>query len=233
MDYYTHTCKCGCGGQIEIRESHKYDGIPLYIKGHHLKYRTKSKEEIRKLQNSIKNSYKNGRIAWNKDLTKEIDVRVKNNGEKTSKALKIYFSIEENRNKISLKMKGKSRSEETKSKLREANKGSNHPQWQNGISFEPYGIEFNKELKQFIKNRDFNICQNPNCMNTKGLCIHHIDYDKKNNNLSNLTTLCNSCHSKTNLIEYFGQIITRRLQMSIYKLETLNKQEVHRWLLSQ
>ena len=198
MNYYTHTCKCGCGDQIEIRGSHKYDGIPLYIKGHHFKCRTKSKEEIRKFQNSIKNSYKNGRIVWNKGLTKELDARVKNNGEKTSKALKIYFSIEENRNKISLKMKGKNHSEETKNKLREANKGSNHPQWQNGISFEPYAPEFNKEFKKFVKDRDFNICQTPNCMNTENLHVHHIDYNKKNNNPENAITLCVSCHMKTN-----------------------------------
>ena len=36
-------------------------------------------------------------------------------------------------------------------------------------------------------------------MNTEKLCIHHIDYDKKNNNPENLITLCNSCHTKTNI----------------------------------
>ena len=32
--YYSHLCLCGCGGQIKIRKSHKYDGMPQYINGH-------------------------------------------------------------------------------------------------------------------------------------------------------------------------------------------------------
>jgi hypothetical protein len=31
----------------------------------------------------------------------------------------------------------------------------------------------------------------------KKLQIHHIDYNKKNNNLNNLISLCLSCHTKT------------------------------------
>ena len=29
------------------------------------------------------------------------------------------------------------------------------------------------------------------------LQVHHIDYNKKNNNESNLISLCNGCHGKT------------------------------------
>ena len=72
------------------------------------------------------------------------------------------------------------------------------PNWSGGKSFEEYGIEFNGKLKQFIKDRDFNICQTPGCMNTENLCVHHIDYNKQNNSLDKLTTLCVSCHAKTN-----------------------------------
>jgi len=189
MNYYKHTCKCGCGGQIEIRGSHKYDGIPSYIRGHSSKGKYPTEETVKKFQKSIKNFYKNGGFAWNKGLTKEIDARVKKNAEGVSEALKIYYSFEENRNKMSFKMKGKNHSEETIQILREKNQGSKHPQWQNGKSFEEYGIEFNKKLKQTIKNRDFNICQTPGCMNTENLCVHHIDYNKKNNNPNNLISL--------------------------------------------
>ena len=92
-------------------------------------------------------------------------------------------------------------------------KGDGHPDWLEGISFELYGIEFNKELKQFIKDRDFKMCQTPNCMNDKNLCVHHIDYNKKNNDPKNLTTLCRNCHSKTNynrnyFTEFYTNIIT-------------------------
>ena len=34
MQYYSHLCICGCGGQIEIKKMHKYHGMPKYIKNH-------------------------------------------------------------------------------------------------------------------------------------------------------------------------------------------------------
>ena len=101
-------------------------------------------------------------------------------------------------------MYGKHHTEETKGKIRMGREGryigifaSN---WNGGISFEKYGIDFTEELKQQILERDNYTCQNPNCEieNPKGLDCHHIDYNKKNNSLENLTTLCKSCHMKTN-----------------------------------
>ena len=107
---------------------------------------------------------------------------------------------------------GRKHSEESKQKIRE-NKpdfsGKNNPMygktkelcpaWNNGSSFEPYSPEFNKEFKQQILERDNYICQNPECEHlSEGLDCHHIDYDKKNNILENVITLCNSCHGKTN-----------------------------------
>ena len=89
--------------------------------------------------------------------------------------------------------------------------------WQNGISFEIYPQEFNKELKHSILERDNYECQCTNCEHKSiKLHIHHIDYDKKNNNPGNLTTLCNSCHSKTNgknrqyWIEFYQNIMMNR-----------------------
>jgi len=34
MNYYSHTCACGCGGQIEVKKHHEWKGIPKYILGH-------------------------------------------------------------------------------------------------------------------------------------------------------------------------------------------------------
>ncbi len=73
--------------------------------------------------------------------------------------------------------------------------------WRNGKSFELYGIEFNKELKEKVRKRDNYTCQE--CDKTekelkKKLCVHHIDYNKKNNKENNLISLCKKCHSKTN-----------------------------------
>lgn len=73
--------------------------------------------------------------------------------------------------------------------------------WRGGISFEPYLPEFNTELKRFIRERDQFTCQL--CGITEELVgqkldVHHIDYDKTNNEVINLISLCKSCHSKTN-----------------------------------
>lgn len=82
-----------------------------------------------------------------------------------------------------------------------ANSMENHPQWLDGISFEPYGVDFNKGLREEIRERDNYTCQE--CSKTQEelgwkLDVHHIDYDKTNNNPENLICLCRSCHAKTN-----------------------------------
>jgi len=77
-------------------------------------------------------------------------------------------------------------------------KGENSSAWQGGLSFEPYAKEFNKELKEQIRKRDNYECQSEmkDCKGT--LSIHHIDYNKKNNNHLNLITLCKKHHTITN-----------------------------------
>ena len=35
--YYSHLCACGCGEQIEIKEHHKWYGVPLCVRGHNKK----------------------------------------------------------------------------------------------------------------------------------------------------------------------------------------------------
>jgi len=87
-------------------------------------------------------------------------------------------------------------------------KGSNNPQWQGGVSYEPYGIEFNKELKEQIRKRDGYACQILDCKkreNGRKFPVHHCDYNKKNNHPENLITLCHSCHSKTNMNRNYWQ----------------------------
>lgn len=49
-----------------------------------------------------------------------------------------------------------------------------------------------------ILTEQHNICAECNVHNSKALFhLHHIDYDKKNDNRENLIFLCHSCHSKT------------------------------------
>ena len=73
-------------------------------------------------------------------------------------------------------------------------RGSKSPGWQGGKSFEPYGPEFNEELKKSVRERDGNTCT---ICGKPGDRVHHIDYDKKNSSPDNLITLCISCHGKT------------------------------------
>ena len=90
-----------------------------------------------------------------------------------------------------------------------ATKGKNAPTWEGGISFEPYGVEFNEDLKEVIRNRDrrkCQICDKTELEKGEKLSVHHIDYDKKNNELGNLISLCRECHGKTSFNrEYWKQ----------------------------
>lgn len=80
-------------------------------------------------------------------------------------------------------------------------KKENHPQWIKNRDLLKYGDDFNKLLKESIRKRDTFICQLcsiPEKNLKQKLHAHHIDYNKKNNDTSNLISLCNSCHVKTN-----------------------------------
>jgi hypothetical protein len=76
--------------------------------------------------------------------------------------------------------------------------GEKSPMWKGGTSFIPYTPEFNKKLKQEIRERDNFTCQNPICRITKkSLHVHHINYNKKDSEKNNLISLCNKHHTKT------------------------------------
>jgi len=121
---------------------------------------------------------------------------------------------------ISQKETGKKLSEETKKKLSKAHKGKigfwrnktrpemtgqNNPNWQGGTENKPYSFEFNEQLKEQIRKRDNYICQNCSMteeehliVNGRVLAIHHIDYNKENNQKNNLISVCDNCNSRAN-----------------------------------
>ncbi len=166
---------------------------------------------------SSKTEFKKGLIPWNKGLTKETDERVKEISEKLlgkeftgerklnlSKSHMGQIGYWEGKKRPNLNL-GKTHTKETKEKISENRTGKctgeKHHNWLGGISFEPYGIEFNKKLKEQIRARDNHTCQE--CKHTQNqlgykLIVHHIDYNKKNNKESNLISLCRSCHCQTN-----------------------------------
>ena len=78
--------------------------------------------------------------------------------------------------------------------------GENHPAWKGGKTFESYSIEWNKEFKEQVRIKYNYICQECGVKqkdNDEKLAIHHINYDKKNNEITNLIPLCRKCHGKT------------------------------------
>lgn len=86
----------------------------------------------------------------------------------------------------------------------------------------PYPYEFNRLLKEQIRQRDNFECQlckiNQEELNEK-LIVHHIDFDKNNNLEFNLISLCRSCHGKVHCannliwINFFQNIQVRKLEV--------------------
>lgn len=97
-----------------------------------------------------------------------------------------------------------------------------NPAWRNGQGYEPYSVNFTKELKEKIRKRDNYQCQNKECNMTEeehlivygiNLHIHHIDYDKKNCGENNLISLCLQCNTRANSNrdywkKYYSEIIS-------------------------
>ena len=109
--------------------------------------------------------------------------------------------------------------------------GKNNPNWIDGRSFEKYPLEFNEILKEQIRSRDNYTCQNCGMTEEEHLIVHgqklhvhHIDYNKKNCNKTNLITVCLQCNLRANYNRNYWQ--------EFYK-ERKNKQtkkEVTKWL---
>ena len=110
------------------------------------------------------------------------------------------------------KRHSKPKSENYKQKMKEAwkkgvyknviKKGNDHPNWRGGISNLPYAYNWEKISKE-IRKRDSYVCQlcgDKILKNTekKFLVGHHINYNKQDNDYSNLITLCNHCNASVN-----------------------------------
>jgi hypothetical protein len=91
--------------------------------------------------------------------------------------------------------------EETKKQISAIQQGIPLEEWKGFTKFEPYGEEFNKQLKNKIRKRDNQVCMNCGIHREKlkeALHVHHINYDKKCNVEQNFISLCRNCHRFTN-----------------------------------
>ena len=90
--------------------------------------------------------------------------------------------------------------------------------WHGGISRKPKNYRYNPKLREGIRNRDGYRCQK--CFRHKSelnssLEIHHIDFNKRNDNPLNMITLCKGCHSQLSFnreqwINHFQNLMNER-----------------------
>jgi hypothetical protein len=180
---------------------------------HYWKGKCKSEELKRKISETMKRLINEGKkimpqskedyVPWNKNkkcpqLSGKNNPNYGNHPVPWNKGKTNIYS-EETKQKIS--RKGKKHSVETKLKMSEQRKADKNANWRGGIGRLPYAYEFNTQLKEQIRQRDGYRCQqcfrHQNELKDK-LSVHHIDFNKKNNNPTNLISLCRNCHSQTN-----------------------------------
>lgn len=152
---------------------------------------------------------------------------------------KLQVLSEETKLKIGASCKGNFHTEETKEVLRKmrlgslnpnygkvyteeqkrsfGSRGEKHPNWKGGISRFPYAPDWDNYKRNSIKERDGNICLNPNCSKTNTvLTVHHIDYNKQNCDDFNLITLCNVCNIKANYNRQQHKLFYQQLIEHLY-----------------
>lgn len=84
-----------------------------------------------------------------------------------------------------------------------------------------YPAEFSSALRKAIRTRDEHTCQNCGKHSDRvgTLHVHHIDYNKLNNDRLNLISLCRVCHGQTNFAPEIWQPKLTALIQSIPALQ--------------
>jgi len=106
-------CKCGCGIIIPIKD--KRGRLRKFAASSHVNniriYKPFSKESIKKMKQTLKNRYPNGRTPWNKDIPLSIETK----------------------KKLSEALTGRKRSKETCIKMGLSRSGKKNYNWKGGI----------------------------------------------------------------------------------------------------
>lgn len=103
---------------------------------------------------------------------------------------------------------GKKHTVESRRKMSLSRLGEKNHRWLGGSSYKDYPLEFNEVLKKEIRERDNYIC---NICGKYGNVVHHINYDKNDNQTTNLIIVCRKDHIITNSnrehwVEYFHKL---------------------------
>lgn len=92
--------------------------------------------------------------------------------------------------------------------------GEGNPRWKDGVfasRVKPHVTRRFRELRPMVMRRDGECCVL--CQAVADLQVHHIDENPLNNRVSNLVTLCRSCHMKTH---FSAQSATLSAQLKTY-----------------
>lgn len=187
-------CKCNCGEKIKLLPQHINGNLPKYISHHFGKNKKVSIETRQKISNSTIGRFKG--MSYEEIYGKKRAKKIRNKRSKQTSGTKNGMFGKNSWNK-----------DKTWKDDNRIMHGKECNSWQGGKSFELYGIEFNKILKEKIRKRDNYRCQQcfrhqDELYDKKGkkysLNIHHINYNKRNNSLNNLISLCRNCHTQTN-----------------------------------
>lgn len=207
-------CECGCGAEVNCR----------FLRGHYARFNNPMNYEINRknVSEGLKEAYKNGTkkpVCFGKGKTfvelygKEKAEEIINKQKKTKKELfdsGILTGLKGDKNPskrldVRQKMSKKRKLLIEEKKVKCFSPGSLNPAFKDGkYKVIKYGSGFNNILKEKIKNKFNNECLV--CAEKEGrICIHHIDYNKKNNSEENLVPLCIHCHMKLHRKEYIMQ----------------------------
>ena len=104
--------------------------------------------------------------------------------------------------------KGHKHSEKTKQKLSKAKIGEKNPMWKGGRHNDGHGyIRINLGGKKYIMEHRYIMEKHLGRKLEKWEHVHHIDGNKKNNNLKNLIVMKKSQHHKLHLRKHIGCIV--------------------------
>lgn len=172
-----------------------------------------------------------GKPAWNRGKS----IKFNNALEEWKEAGGITWNkgkawSKETKNKISKTLTGRRLSKKHKDNISKGvPKGPDHHAYVDGTGGTGYK-RFSKELKEIIKQRDNNCCQNCELSRKEhkekynlDIEVHHIDYDKTNNKEDNLITLCKRCNIRANYNkEYWNEYFKSK---AIANIKNIGRQQ--------
>ncbi len=180
------------------------------------------KNNIEKSTNSIIETFKNGRVTWNKNkiniyseeaLEKMRLARLGKPSQHKEDCICPFCSSLFGKNN---NFYGKKHTKETSRKMSITRGGTG--EIQDRKLYPNYFLSIRETIRK-RDNYNCQLCPKHQDDNDRALDIHHIDYDETNNEHSNLISLCHSCHPKTNVNREYWQSYFTALQISrnIYK----------------